>query len=568
MGGEAHHRRRRARRDRRKRGAAVGARRPGAERRPGRRAPGACLVARRVAPGRPLLEPRERAHHGARRDAGPRAVRGPGDVRPPRAGAPADDRPDRPPLPALRDGAGRHHPGHAGRRARRVQPGAPPPAGARRSPQLPGRDPLRRAQLFAPLPAHAGAPRAGLPALRGRERRDGQGGPDVRSRAVARRALRRPRPALLRGECAPLGAEGDGERTPLGARHPGLLRRLRHHPPPRGRRGDQRGNAHLPCGRLHAQPRPHPAAPAGGERHLRAEPQPRRPLRLLRPASDRLQPARRAAGPAAIQRGFVFEDVGFRYEGSERWAVRHVSFEIRPGERVALVGENGAGKTTLTKLIARLYDPTEGRILLDGRDLREYDLASARRAIGVIFQDFVRYDLRFDENVGAGEIEMARGYIEALNEAKAEAVHPREVLAPITAAAERSLASSLLPRFASGYRQMLGRRFAGGVELSGGEWQKVALARAYMREAQLLILDEPTAALDARAEYEVFLRFSELMEGRMAIIISHRFSTVRMADRILVLGGGRVVEEGTHEILVARGGAYSELFEMQAAGYR
>ncbi len=272
--------------------------------------------------------------------------------------------------------------------------------------------------------------------------------------------------------------------------------------------------------------------------------------------------------PRPIRDGFVFENVGFQYPGSDRWAVRNVNFAIRPGERVALVGENGAGKTTLTKLIARLYDPTEGRVLLDGRDLREYDLASVRQAIGVIFQDFVRYDMRFDENIGVGEIGLTSGYLEALNADKANAVSPDRVPPPITNAAARSLATSLLGRMPHGYRQMLGRRFADGVDLSGGEWQKVALARAYMRTAQLLILDEPTAALDARAEYEVFLRFSELMAGRMAVIISHRFSTVRMADRIVVLEGGHVVEEGTHAALASNGGVYAELFEMQAAGYR
>ncbi len=290
--------------------------------------------------------------------------------------------------------------------------------------------------------------------------------------------------------------------------------------------------------------------------------------------------------PQIIREGFVFEDVGFRYPESERWAVRHVNFRLRAGERIAFVGENGAGKTTLTKLLARLYDPSEGRILLDGRDLREYDLASVRRAIGVIFQDFVRYDFRFDENIGVGEIDKVSAYLNAPengngNGKAASAIDKNanlsvavkkadEQLVPlaITAAAEQSLAASLLPRFTDGYRQMLGRRFDGGVDLSGGEWQKIALARAYMREAQVLILDEPTAALDARAEYEVFTRFSELVAGRMAVIISHRFSTVRMADRIVVLDEGTVAEEGTHDELISRGKLYSELFALQAQGYR
>jgi ATP-binding cassette subfamily B protein len=262
--------------------------------------------------------------------------------------------------------------------------------------------------------------------------------------------------------------------------------------------------------------------------------------------------------PARIRDGFVFENVGFRYPDSEKWAIRNVDMVLRPGQRVALVGENGAGKTTITKLLARLYDPTEGRITLDGVDLKQYDLASLRRAIGVIFQDFVRYDMRFDENIGVGEIDSVRAELERSNGTPDA----------ITTAAENSLAASLLPRFAKGYQQMLGRRFEEGVDLSGGEWQKIALARAYIRDAQVLILDEPTAALDARAEYEVFLRFSELVAGRMAILISHRFSTVRMADRIIVLRHGRVEEEGSHEELLARHGLYEELFTMQAAGYR
>ena len=281
--------------------------------------------------------------------------------------------------------------------------------------------------------------------------------------------------------------------------------------------------------------------------------------------------------PPVIREGFTFENVGFCYPGTEAWAVRHVSFQLRPGERVAFVGENGAGKTTLTKLLARLYDPTEGRILLEDVDLREYDLGSVRQAISVIFQDFVRYDFRFEENIGVGEIEKVRSYLDQnqthngsiLPDAqKTAAAGNGRVPSSIVAAAEKSLAASLLPRFKAGYQQMLGRRFDNGVELSGGEWQKVALARAYMREAQVLILDEPTAALDARAEYEVFLRFSELVAGRMAVIISHRFSTVRMADRIIVLKLGQVIEDGSHAELLASGGLYAELFSLQAEGYR
>jgi ATP-binding cassette, subfamily B, bacterial len=270
--------------------------------------------------------------------------------------------------------------------------------------------------------------------------------------------------------------------------------------------------------------------------------------------------------PRPLREGFVFEGVGYCYPGSETWALRGVNLRLGPGERLALVGGNGAGKTTLVKLLARLYDPTEGRILLDGRDLSEYDLASLRRNVGVIFQDFYRYDLRFDENVGVGEIESAGSYLDAAEEAREgdDGATPTTIVS----AAEKSLAAAILARLPNRYRQMLGRRFEGGVDLSGGEWQKIALARAYMRAAQVLILDEPTAALDARAEYEVFRRFNELMRGRMAVIISHRFSTVRMADRIVVLDEGRVVEEGSHAELVARGGLYAELFALQAEGYR
>ena len=254
--------------------------------------------------------------------------------------------------------------------------------------------------------------------------------------------------------------------------------------------------------------------------------------------------------PEPIRDGFAFENVGFRYPGSEAWAVRGLTFRLRAGEALALVGENGAGKTTLVKLLARLYDPEEGRILLDGRDLREYDLDSLRQAVGVIFQDFVRYHLTAAENIAVGRI-------------AAREDRPR-----IETAAQRSLADAVVAGLPEGYDQTLGKRFETGVDLSGGQWQKVALGRAYMRDAQLLILDEPTAALDARAEYEVFERFKDLTEGKTAVLISHRFSTVRMADRILVLDGGRVEEVGTHEELLASGGRYAELFELQAQGYR
>lgn len=254
--------------------------------------------------------------------------------------------------------------------------------------------------------------------------------------------------------------------------------------------------------------------------------------------------------PRPLARGFVFEDVGFRYPGAERWALRHLSFELRAGEVLALVGENGAGKTTLVKLLARLYDPDEGRILLDGSDLREYDLAALRARIGVIFQDFVRYHLSAAENIAVGRI---------------EALGDR---ARIEAAAERALAAEVIAKLPEGYDQLIGRRFKTGLELSGGEWQKIAIARAYMRDADVLILDEPTAALDARAEAGVFERFAELSRGRTAVLISHRFSTVRRADRILVLADGGLEAAGTHDELMAQRGRYAELFELQASGFR
>jgi ATP-binding cassette subfamily B protein len=254
--------------------------------------------------------------------------------------------------------------------------------------------------------------------------------------------------------------------------------------------------------------------------------------------------------PVPMVEGFTFDNVGFRYPGAERWAVRGLSFKLHAGETLALVGENGAGKTTLVKLLARLYDPDEGRILLDRHDLREYDLFQVRANIGVIFQDFVRYHLTAAENIAVGRIDARNDH------------------ARIVAAAERSLADQVIRKLPQGYDQIIGKRFRTGVDLSGGEWQKIAIARAYMRDAQLLILDEPTAALDARAEFEVFKRFKELSHGKTAVLISHRFSSVRMADRIVVLVDGTVEAVGTHDELLARGGRYAELFELQAAGYR
>lgn len=254
--------------------------------------------------------------------------------------------------------------------------------------------------------------------------------------------------------------------------------------------------------------------------------------------------------PNPIREGFVFENVGFKYTNSERWALRNLSFTLQVGEKLALVGENGAGKTTLVKLLARLYDPAEGRILLDGYDLREYDLAELRRNIGVIFQDYTRFKMSAGVNIAVGDID------ERTNQ-------PR-----IETSAQRSLADTVIAKLAGGYDQQLGRSFNKGVELSGGEWQKVALARAYMRDAQLIILDEPTAALDARAEYEVFQRFAKLTEGKSSVIISHRFSTVRMADRILVLENGTLLEIGSHYELLEKDGRYAELFGLQARGYQ
>ncbi len=253
--------------------------------------------------------------------------------------------------------------------------------------------------------------------------------------------------------------------------------------------------------------------------------------------------------PNKIKEGFVFENVSFKYPNAEKYAIKDLSFHLRPNEKLALVGENGAGKTTLVKLLARLYEPTSGRILLDGKPLNQYGLADLRNNIGIIFQDYIRFQMKASENIAIGNISKI---VE---------------LPSIKNAAQKSLADTVVNELPEEYEQMLGKRFAKGVELSGGQWQKVALARAYMREAQLLILDEPTSALDARAEHEVFQRFAELIEGKAAVLISHRFSTVRMADRILFLEYGQLLELGSHEELLAKDGKYAELFRLQAKGY-
>ncbi len=262
--------------------------------------------------------------------------------------------------------------------------------------------------------------------------------------------------------------------------------------------------------------------------------------------------------PRPIRHGFEFRNVSFAYPGTERRVLRNFNFTLLTGERVALIGENGQGKTTIVKLITRLYDPTEGQILLDGVDLRDYSIESLHHEIGVIFQDFMRYEMTARENIAVGNLDSAHAAqgLEHISQASLEL------------AAHKSLASEVIAKLPLGYDQVLGRRFEGGVELSGGEWQKMALARAYLRDAQLLILDEPTAALDARSEMEVFERFADLTRGKMALLISHRFSTVRMADRIVVLEHGQIVEEGSHPQLIARNGRYATMFEMQAASYR
>lgn len=254
--------------------------------------------------------------------------------------------------------------------------------------------------------------------------------------------------------------------------------------------------------------------------------------------------------PTQIRQGIEFQHVSFKYDGQADWTLHDVNLHIQPGEKIALVGMNGAGKTTLIKLLTRLYDPTEGQILLDGVDLRDIELTDLRRRIGVIFQDFVRYHLAAKENVGFGQIE-------ALED------EPR-----ITGAAQKSGAHPLIEKMPQGYETVLGRWFSNGRDLSGGEWQKIALARAFMRDCEVLVLDEPTAALDAENELRVFQQFRELTADKTAVLISHRFSTVRMADRIFVIQNGHIAEQGSHDALLAQGGTYARLFTLQAESYK
>lgn len=251
------------------------------------------------------------------------------------------------------------------------------------------------------------------------------------------------------------------------------------------------------------------------------------------------------------QDGIRFENVSFTYPGSSKPALTNISLHLKPREKLAIVGENGSGKTTLIKLLTRLYTPDSGRIFLDGLDLQEWDVDVLRRRIGVIFQNFVRYQFTVGENIGVGDVE----HLENKNRWQT--------------AAEKGMAQSFIDQLPQSFQTQLGRWFKGGQELSGGQWQKIALSRAFMRsQADILVLDEPTSAIDAQAEFEIFNHFRAITQNQMVLLISHRFSTVRMADKILVIENGEVIEQGTHEELLQLGGRYAKLFLLQAAGYQ
>jgi ATP-binding cassette, subfamily B, bacterial len=265
-----------------------------------------------------------------------------------------------------------------------------------------------------------------------------------------------------------------------------------------------------------------------------------------------------------------FEKVSFKYPNSERWVIRNLSFELRPGERVAIVGENGAGKTTIIKLILGLYEPTEGRVMIDGVKLGDYDVDSLRRTTTVLFQDFTRFDLRFDENVGIGDVEGIEAFMKETHKAHLNGLSSTASLdnckdAPlqIQQATARANALTLLTKLQSGYRQVLGNRFVGGVDLSGGEWQKVALARALMKESQIVVLDEPTSSLDVVATEMYQQMFSDFVKNKIAVTVTHRMALVRKSDRIIVLKNGRIVEEGTHHALLLLDGIYKRMHDRQ-----
>ena len=270
---------------------------------------------------------------------------------------------------------------------------------------------------------------------------------------------------------------------------------------------------------------------------------------LLDIAPQVVSPRRPQPFPKPMQQGLRFQDVYFTYPGSEHPTLKGINLTVAPGECIALVGLNGSGKTTLLKLLTRLYDIDQGQIMIDGVPLQQFSLGSLRSQIGILFQDFARYALNVQDNIGFGNLPR------------------RQELDLVTQAAKGAGATAVIDGLDDGYQTILGKMFSGGVDLSGGQWQKIGLARAFMSDAQILILDEPTAAVDAIAEHDLFQRFRQLTQGKMTFLVSHRFSTVRMADRIVVLEQGKITEVGTHAELMAHPGRYAEMFDLQAESY-